>query len=81
MLKFSKFIFRIIFSFIGVSVASIVIVTRSSKSLALLSTDIYSTRAGLTFAAWFIVLAIAIVFGLIAAMAINFYLNHRYQAI
>lgn len=78
MFKYSKLLFRIIFSLVGVCIAAIVIATRESNvNVVLLTKGSYSQKAGYTIVGWIIGLIIGIVFGAIISIIINLYLKHR----
>jgi heme/copper-type cytochrome/quinol oxidase subunit 2 len=78
LLKFSKILFRILWSFVGACIGAIVVKTRNGASLALLSTSgDYAAKAGYVIALWIIVLLIGLVFGVVASISINFYLKYR----
>jgi hypothetical protein len=76
-LKFSKIIYRILWSFVGVCIGAMVVKGRDSSSLYLLSSGSHGSKAGLMVAGWIIVLTIGVIFGLLSAVAINIYLNYR----
>lgn len=75
--KFSKIIYRIIWSFVGVCIGAMVVKGRDSSSLFLLTSGSHGSKAGLMVAGWIIVLIIGVIFGLVTAVAINVYLNYR----
>jgi len=78
LLKFSKILFRILWSFIGVCVGAIVAKTRSSSDLVLLDDSAsHATKAGLMVAGWLIIFIISIIFGSITAVSINKYISYR----
>lgn len=76
MRKHPRIFARIIYSFLGIIICSIVVAARNGVSPNLLSNN-YSTIAGLEIAAYIIVLIIALVFGAITAVSINAYLGSR----
>jgi uncharacterized membrane protein len=77
-MKFSKILFRILWSFIGICVGAIVAKSRSSSDLVLLDdSGSHGTKAGLMVAGWFIIFIIAIIIGSIIAASINKYINYR----
>lgn len=81
LMKFSKILFRIIWSFLSICIGAIVVTTRDNTSLWLLNdSQTHTTKAGLMVASWLIGLGIGAVFGIICALCINFYLNHRLNA-
>ncbi len=78
LMKFSKILFRIVWSLVSVCVGAIVVTTRDDTGLWLLSdSGKHSTKAGLMIAAWLIGLGIGAVFGVICAVCINGYLSYR----
>lgn len=81
LLKFSKILFRILWSFVGVCVGAIVVKTRGSSNLLLLEdVNAHGTKAGLMIAAWIIVLIIGLITGLLTSLALNQYTSHRLNA-
>jgi ammonia channel protein AmtB len=76
MRKHPRIFARLIYSFIGIIICSIVVAARDGVSPNLLNNN-YSTIAGLEIAAYIIVLIIALVFGAITAVSINAYLGSR----
>ena len=81
LIKFSKILFRILWSFISVCIGAIVVQTRSTSGLSLLTDESqYGKKAGLMIAGWIIGLVIALIFGAICATLINTYINYRITA-
>lgn len=78
LMKFSKILFRILWSLLSVCVAAIVIATRTNATLWLMNdAATHSKKAGLVVAAWVITLCIGVVFGVVMALLINLYLKYR----
>jgi hypothetical protein len=76
MINYSKIIYRILWSFLGIVVASIVVATRSDLTPALLSSN-YSGTAGLEIVGFFIILIFGFVFGAITGVLINEFLRFK----
>jgi hypothetical protein len=75
--KFSKILFRIIWSFLAVCIGAIVVKTRDGSSVWLIDSGSHGTKAGLMIVEWLITLVIGLVFGIITAVSINVYTNYR----
>ena len=81
MMKYSKILFRIIWSFVSVSIGAIVVNSRSSSGFNFLNdTGDYSKKAGYMVAGWIIGLIVSLVFGAICAFFINTYISYRTNA-
>lgn len=81
LMKFSKILFRILWSFVSVCIGAIVVKTRSDSAFDLLIDDTeYGKKAGLMVAGWIIGLIIAVVFGGVCSVAINAYISYRTNA-
>lgn len=81
LMKFSKILFRIVWSFLSVCIGAIVVTTRDNTSVWLLyDAQTHSTKAGLMVASWLISLCIGVLFGIICSLCINSYLNNRLSA-
>ena len=76
MINYGKIVYRILFSFLGIIVAAIVVSTRSNRNPALLA-DRYSKKAGYEIVAWITVLGVGVVFGLICGVVINVFLSYK----
>ena len=74
MKNYSKVIFRILFSFIGVIIGSIVIAARNGVNPQLLVCD-YSKKAGFLILGWIIAVAIAAAFGGLTALFIRIFMS------
>ncbi len=78
MTKFSRILFRILWSFISVSIGAIVVATRNSSDIDILTEESdYGKKAGLMVAGWIIGLIISLIFGGICAAVINKYISYR----
>lgn len=78
LMKFSKILFRIVWSFVSVSVGAIVVATRKSSEFDILIEESeYGKKAGLMVAGWIIGLIISLIFGGLCAVIINKYVNYR----
>lgn len=76
--KFSKILFRILWSFISVSIGAIVVATRNSSVIGILTEESdYGKKAGLMVAGWIVGLIISLIFGGICAVCINKYISCR----
>jgi hypothetical protein len=72
MANYSKIIYRVLFSFIGIIIASIAVATRSNRTPELLNNS-YSLKAGLEIVAFILVAILALIFGGLTALCINIY--------
>lgn len=78
LMKFSKILFRILWSFLSICIAAIVVATRNNTSLWLLNDSAtHSKKAGLMVVSWVISLFIGAIFGIVSAVSINLYLKYR----
>jgi len=76
MINYSKIIYRILWSFLGIIVTSIVVATRSGLTPNLLSSA-YSKTAGMEIVGFLIILIFGLIFGAITGASINGFLSTK----